>query len=42
MHRHISRVAREFQRGVDVKTQPPAAVPARKAPPRPRPAKARA
>lgn len=42
MHRHISRVAREFQRGVDVKTQPPAAVPVRKPLPRPRPAKARA
>ena len=43
MHRHISRVAREFQRGVDDnKTKPPAAVPARKPSPRPRPAKARA
>ena len=42
MHRHISRVAREFQRGVDEKTQPSAAAPARKPSPRPRPAKARA
>jgi len=42
MHRHISRVAREFQRGVDDKLQQPAAVPARKPSPRPRPAKARA
>ena len=42
MHRHISRVAREFQRGVDEKTQQPAAVPARKPTPRPRSAKARA
>jgi DNA-binding FadR family transcriptional regulator len=42
MHRHISRVAREFQRGVDDKTQPPAAAPARKPSPRPRSAKARA
>ena len=42
MHRHISRVAREFQRGVDVKAQPSAAAPVRTPLPRPRPAKARA
>ncbi len=42
MHRHISRVAREFQRGVDEKTQQSAVTPARKPPPRPRAAKARA
>ena len=42
MHRHISRVAREFQRGVDEKTQQSAVTPARKPTPRPRAAKARA
>ncbi|MEO5765836.1 MAG: FadR/GntR family transcriptional regulator [Casimicrobiaceae bacterium] len=42
MHRHISRVAREFQRGVDDKAPQTAAAPARKTAPRPRPAKARA
>ena len=43
MHRHISRVAREFQRGVDEETRhSAAAATARKPAPRPRHAKARA
>jgi DNA-binding FadR family transcriptional regulator len=42
MHRHISRVAREFQRGVDDKTQQPTAMRTRRPQSRPRPSKARA
>ncbi len=42
MHRHISRVAREFQRGVDDRSKQDAAVPSRRVSPRPRAAKARA
>jgi len=42
MHRHISRVAREFQRGVDESAQRPVpVVPSRKVSPKPPPSKAR-
>jgi len=41
MHRHIARVAREFQRGVDDKSQPSPAAAPRRAAPRAKLAKAR-